>query len=206
MKRTPTASYRLQLHEHFGFADAQNVLDYLQALGVSDVYTSPYLCAEPHSLHGYDVVDPTRLNPELGSGEAYRSFTDAIAARGMGHILDIVPNHMGIGGGHNSWWNDVLENGPSSRFADYFDIEWAPPKAALRDRILLAVLGDAYGAVLERGELSLQRTGGAFFIRYFDHTFPVAPKSLIGVLERLDTGLVSRRARASKKWRASFPR
>ncbi len=178
-----TATYRLQLHAGFGFSHAEQIVDYLDALGISHAYASPYLAAEPGSTHGYDLVDPRRLNPEIGTFERYVAWTDALAARSMGHIADIVPNHMAASM-HNPWWTDVLENGPSSLYADHFDIEWHPPKDALESRVLLPVLGGQYGDVLERGELSLERKGGAFFIRYFERLFPVSPPSVASVLER----------------------
>jgi (1->4)-alpha-D-glucan 1-alpha-D-glucosylmutase len=151
-----TATYRLQLHAGFGFREARAVSDYLAALGVSHAYASPYLCAEPGSTHGYDLVDPRKLNPELGTDEDYVAWTDALAARGMGHVVDVVPNHMAATS-QNEWWSDVLENGPASLYADYFDIEWHPPKAVLTNKVLLPVLGAQYGEILEKGELAIER-------------------------------------------------
>src|SRR5204862_2527108 len=138
-----------------GFSDARAILDYLRALGVSDCYASSYLRAVPGSGHGYDIADPTQLNPEIGTDEEYWAWVHALEARGMGHILDLVPNHLGIARSSNPWWSDVLENGPSSRFARFFDIEWRPVKAELADKVLIPILGDQYGAVLERQELAL---------------------------------------------------
>ena len=178
-----SATYRLQLHKDFGFDDARAILDYLDALGVSHLYTSPYFVSQPGSTHGYDLVDPKRLNPEIGSEVAYVALTDALAARGMGHVVDFVPNHMAAST-ENPWWRRVLENGPASVYADYFDIEWNPPKEALRNKVLLPVLGGQYGEVLEKGELTLERTGGAFSIRYYEHAFPVNPNTYAPVLER----------------------
>ena len=160
--RVPLSTYRLQFHSGFTFRDARAVVDYLHDLGISDCYASSYLKAVPGSPHGYDVADPTRLNPEIGTDEDYWAWIDALHARGMGHVMDLVPNHMGIAKSANPWWLDVLENGPSSRFARFFDIEWHPVKDELADKILIPILGDQYGAVLERQELQLAYRDGAF--------------------------------------------
>ena len=178
-----TATYRLQMHRDFGFRAATAIVDYLAALGVSHAYASPYLCAQPGSTHGYDLVDPSRLNPEIGSEEDFRAWTRALAERQMGHVVDVVPNHMAASV-NNKWWADVLENGPSSVYADYFDIEWHPPKPVLENKVLLPVLGAQYGEVLEKGELSLQRNGGSFCIRYWERCLPVNPSTVTGLLER----------------------
>src|SRR5262245_5954323 len=172
--RIPVATYRLQFNARFTFSDARDIVDYLQSLGVSDCYASSYLRAVPGSGHGYDVADPTRLNPEVGSDDDYWAWIDALKARGMGQVLDLVPNHMGIARSANPWWLDVLENGPSSRFARFFDIEWRPLKAELADKLLIPVLGDQYGPVLERGELVLGYADGAFSVRYYDDVLPIA--------------------------------
>ncbi len=178
-----SATYRLQLHPKFGFAAAKDLVPYLDALGISHVYASPYFMAQPGSAHGYDLVDPKRLDPELGTEQEYLEWTEALAARGMGHVVDFVPNHMAAST-RNEWWRDVLENGQASIYADHFDIEWNPPKEALRGKVLLPVLGGQYGEVLERGELALERQGGSFCVRYFDHCFPVSPPSIAPLLER----------------------
>lgn len=180
---TISATYRIQLHAQFGFADAQAIVSYLDALGVSHAYASPYFVAQPGSTHGYDLVDPKRLNPELGSEESFREWADALTARGMGHIVDFVPNHMAAST-NNAWWHDVLENGQASVYADHFDIEWNAPKEGLRGKVLLPVLGAQYGEVLERGELKLERQGGTFCIRYYDKCFPVNPATTAPILER----------------------
>ncbi len=171
----PLATYRLQFNQDFTFDAASAIVDYLDALGVSHCYASSYLAAVPGSSHGYDVADPTRLNPELGDESAFTSWIARLRAHGMGHILDIVPNHMGIARSANPWWQDVLENGASSRFAPVFDIDWTPLKPELVDKVLLPVLGDAYGAVLERQEIQLEYEHGAFRARYYDTQLPVAP-------------------------------
>jgi (1->4)-alpha-D-glucan 1-alpha-D-glucosylmutase len=181
---TPRATYRLQLRAEFGFDDAAALADYLAALGVSHLYASPYLQAAPGSAHGYDVVDHSRVNTELGGPLAHERLTAALGEAGLGQILDIVPNHMAITP-ENAWWTDVLENGPSSRYAAYFDVDWDPPERKLRNTVLLPVLGDHYGRVLEAGELELAREGGSFVIRYFEHWFPVAPRTYDAVLERV---------------------
>ena len=179
--RRPLATYRVQLHKGFNFDDAAAVTDYLADLGVSDFYTSPYLKAAPGSMHGYDVLDHQQLNPELGGAEGHERFIAAVQARGLGHLLDIVPNHMGISAG-NTLWRDVLENGPSAQAARFFDIEWHPVKEELADKVLVPILGDRYGAVLERGELKLVLANGAFEIHYFDNVFPVNPRSYVQIL------------------------
>jgi (1->4)-alpha-D-glucan 1-alpha-D-glucosylmutase len=186
----PAATYRLQFNAAFTFDSATRIVDYLDALGISHAYASSYLCAVPGSPHGYDVTDPTRLNPEIGDTAAHERWTGALRARGMGHIVDLVPNHMGIARSTNPWWQDVLENGPSSRYAAIFDIDWHPLKPELVNKVLLPVLGDSYGAVLERQEISLEYLDGAFRVRYFDHTFPVAPGTYDQVLGTGATGLI----------------
>ena len=184
--RRPGSTYRLQLHAKFGFDDAARIVPYLRALGITDVYLSPVLESAPGSMHGYDVVDHGRLDPELGGEAAFERLARACADRGMGILLDLVPNHMGIGP-RNAWWLDVLENGPSSVWARAFDVDWKPLKPELDAKVLVPVLGDQFGRVLERGELRLARAGGSFVVRYFDHAFPVAPRSVPQVLRhRLD--------------------
>ncbi len=173
--RVPAATYRLQLHAGFTFRDATKIVPYLAELGISDVYTSPYLAANPGSTHGYDVVDYGRINPEIGTDADHRAFIEALKRHGMGHVFDCVPNHMGVGHGLNWWWHDVLENGQASPFAGYFDIDWRPLKPELLGKVLLPILGDHYGAVLERGELMLHFDEGAFAVLYYDNLLPIAP-------------------------------
>jgi (1->4)-alpha-D-glucan 1-alpha-D-glucosylmutase len=179
--RQPLATYRVQLHKGFTFDDAAAIAGYLQELGITDLYTSPILQAAPGSTHGYDVVDHTHLNVEIGGDEGYERFSSALGAAHLGHLLDIVPNHMGIGA-QNGLWVDLLENGPSSQTAHFFDVEWHPVKEELADKVLLPILGDRYGAVLERGELQLEMHDGSFRIRYFDNLFPVNPRSYARIL------------------------
>lgn len=183
MSRIPVATYRLQLHRDFGFDDAAAVADYLHQLGVSHVYSSPYLQAAPGSKHGYDVVDHHRVNEELGGSDAHDRFSKKLGACGLGQVLDIVPNHMAISGRRNTYWWDVLENGPSSRYASYFDIEWEVPEEKLRYKSLVPILGDHYGRILHKGEIKIERKGSEFVLRYADHELPAAPRSLPGILK-----------------------
>ncbi len=178
MSTPPRATYRVQLHGGFTFDDAAAIVDYLADLGVSHLYCSPFLQAAPGSTHGYDVVDHHVLNAELGGREAYERLCRALAARGMSQLVDIVPNHMAISGRENAWWWDVLENGRSSRYASYFDIDWDPPEERHRLRVLMPVLGDHIGRCIDRGEIQVLRVRGSFEVRYFDHAAPVSPRSL----------------------------
>ena len=193
----PLATYRLQFNRTFTFRDAAAIIPYLAALGVSHCYASPYLKARPGSMHGYDIVDHNSLNPEIGTPEDYEYFVDELHRHGMGQILDIVPNHMGVMGADNAWWLDVLENGEASEYADFFDIEWNPIKDELRGKVLIPVLGDQYGNVLERGELKLMFDSerGEFSIFYHHHRFPIDPGEYARIfshdLERLKQNLGS---------------
>ncbi|HSD59808.1 MAG TPA: malto-oligosyltrehalose synthase [Burkholderiales bacterium] len=182
--RVPLATYRLQFHKDFTLARATELVPYLHELGVSHCYASPLLKARPGSTHGYDIVDHNALNPEIGDAGDLERFVEALRARGMGLILDIVPNHMGVQGSDNGWWLDVLENGPASRYARYFDIDWAPLKEELRGKVLLPVLGDHYGRVLESGELWLEfdPARGELSVRYHRHRFPIDPREYPRVL------------------------
>src|ERR1700756_3404401 len=137
--RIPSATYRIQFNKDFTFRDATNLVDYLSELGITHLYASPILRSRHDSMHGYDVIDPTRLNPELGTEADFEALNQALRDRGMGLILDIVPNHMSASS-ENGWWMDVLENGPESAYAAYFDIDWHPPSRSLEGRILLPVL------------------------------------------------------------------
>ncbi|HLL21809.1 MAG TPA: malto-oligosyltrehalose synthase, partial [Kofleriaceae bacterium] len=177
----PVSTYRLQLHKDFTFAQAADIIGYLAGLGVAAIYTSPYTHAEQGSTHGYNVVDHAALNPELGPDDHVR-FVDAIQQHQLGHVLDFVPNHVGIGSGENTWWIDVLENGPASLYADYFDIDWRPPTLGLTNKLLLPTLGKQFGEALEAGELSVVRDGGRFFVAYYDRRWPVAPRTYRAVL------------------------
>ena len=171
------ATYRLQLHAGFTFADAERLVPYLRDLGVSHLYASPILTARAGSLHGYDVVDPTRVNPELGGEEGLRRLVAALRAAGLGLIVDIVPNHMAVGGSDNAWWQDVLRHGPASRYARYFDIDWTPADPALHGKVLAPFLGSPYGEALREGQLRLDPgQDGEPVIRYFDDRYPLCPR------------------------------
>jgi (1->4)-alpha-D-glucan 1-alpha-D-glucosylmutase len=180
------ATYRLQFHQGFTFRDAIALVPYLARLGISHIYASPLTEARPGSTHGYDIVNHGRLNPEIGSEAEFRALAAALAAHGMGLIVDIVPNHMGVGGGDNAWWLDVLEWGEASPYAAYFDINWDPLREDLKGRVLLPVLGDQYGAVLESGDIALRfdPAEGSFSAWYYDHRFPICPLSYPAILRR----------------------
>jgi len=184
-------TYRMQLHAQFGFRSAAEQVDYLHQLGISDLYLSPIFVAAAGSTHGYDVVDHSRLNPELGTNADFEALSRALRERGMGLCLDWVPNHMGNAPGQNPWWEDVLENGQSSLHAVAFDIDWAPLKDELADTVLLPVLPDQYGRVLERGDLRIELDGGRFFVRHAEQRFPLGPKSLLELVDsaQRSTGL-----------------
>ena len=159
--RIPGCTYRLQLNRNFNFRGATALCDYLDALGVTDVYASPILAARPGSAHGYDVIDHARLNPELGTESDLEALVGELrSSAGMGLMLDLVPNHMCIATSDNRWWNDVLENGRGSPYAPFFDIDWHPPKSELHEKVLLPVLGEQYGRVLENQEISHRLRGG----------------------------------------------
>src|SRR3984957_12011505 len=177
------ATYRLQFNKDFTFQDATRIADYLADLGITHVYASPILTARRGSTHGYDVTDPTRLNPELGTEADFHAFREKLRERGMGLILDIVPNHMSASS-ENSWWMDVLENGPESAYASYFDIDWHPPSRMLEGKVLLPVLGRPFGEALEHRELKLVLIGGKFLVQYFESLFPLAPSTYHLVLKR----------------------
>lgn len=179
--RIPLSTYRLQFNSDFRFSDAAAIIPYLHRLGISDIYASPYFQASAGSRHGYDILDQNTLNPEIGSEEEYEALVAALHAREMGQILDIVPNHMCIEG-QNAFWLDVLENGPSSIYANFFDIDWHPVKQELENKILIPILGDQYGAILENGELQLAFEEGSFFVSYYDNKLPIIPKSYSNIL------------------------
>jgi malto-oligosyltrehalose synthase len=182
----PRATYRLQLNASFTFQDATALVPYLSALGISHLYCSPYFKARPGSVHGYDVVDHNSFNPEIGTRKDFDELVATLRQHDMGHILDFVPNHVGIMGADNAWWMDVLENGKASRFADFFDIDWSPPNPALADKLLVPALGDPYGTILERGELKLKYESelGSFAMFYFQHRFPIDPRTYPIIIER----------------------
>ena len=185
------ATYRVQLHAGFTFDDAGALAPYLADLGVSHLYCSPYLQAAAGSTHGYDVVDHTRVNEELGGEAGHARMTAALRSQGIGQVLDIVPNHMAVAGRANAWWWDVLENGPASKYASYFDIDWDPPERKLIAQVLVPILGDHYGRVLENGELVLEREGGSFVVRYHEHELPISPRTVDDLLVRAEARVAS---------------
>src|ERR1035437_2430690 len=183
MRRVPNSTYRLQLHAGFTFDDAGRVADYLKRLGVSHVYSSPYLQASPGSMHGYDVVDHEKVNEEIGGEEGHKRFCDRLAHLGLGQVLDIVPNHMATGP-QNRYWGDVLENGPWSRYATWFDIDWQSAEVKLQNKILIPVLGDQYGRILSAGQFKVEHVGDLFEVSYMNNLLPLSPRSLTIVLSK----------------------
>ncbi|HEY8811242.1 MAG TPA: malto-oligosyltrehalose synthase [Candidatus Dormibacteraeota bacterium] len=177
---TPSSTYRLQLHSGFDFDAAVAVAPYLAALGVSHAYTSPYLQAAKGSSHGYDVVDHSRVNVELGGEEGHQRFCQALGENRLGQVLDIVPNHMSIAGRDNRWWWDVLRQGRRSRYAGYFDVDWNSPEPKLRGKVLMPILGDHYGRVLDAGDIKLVQEPDGLVLHYFEHELPIDPESLAG--------------------------
>jgi (1->4)-alpha-D-glucan 1-alpha-D-glucosylmutase len=204
---TPRATYRFQFHKGFTFADAEALVPYLDQLGISHVYASPITTARKGSTHGYDVVDPTRINPELGGEDAFRSLVAALRARDMGVIVDIVPNHMGVAGGENVWWNDVLAKGEGSDFARFFDIDW-------RERLVLPILGEPLAATIASGALKVEREGDRYVVvAYDEHRLPIrdedqattAHDDLQALLDRQHYRLASWRvANDELNWRRFF--
>ncbi|MDQ3186121.1 MAG: malto-oligosyltrehalose synthase [Pseudomonadota bacterium] len=191
----PRATYRLQLNRDFNLRQATALIPYLDELGISHCYLSPLLKARPGSRHGYDITDHSSLNPEIASAKDFQQFVAALKGCGMGQIMDMVPNHMSITGADNGWWLDVLENGPASRYAGYFDIDWYLTAEYLPGRVLLPVLGDHYGAILENSELKLAFDAelGSFSVFYYEHRFPIDPREYPRILsyglERLQARL-----------------
>lgn len=183
MRRIPSSTYRLQLHKDFTFDDAGSIADYLHDLGISHVYSSPYLQAAPGSMHGYDVVDHRSLNEELGGKPGHERFCQRLSEVGLGQVLDIVPNHMALGEQNRYWW-DVIENGAASPYASFFDIDWQPQEERLRNKVLVPILADQYGRVLEDGGITVVRNGDRFLVEAAGQTLPVAPNSLPIILAR----------------------
>lgn len=197
--RVPVATYRLQFNESFRFTDAKKIISYLCDLGITDIYASPYFKASKGSMHGYDIVDHNSFNPEIGTEKEYDALIAELRRCGMGQVLDIVPNHMCITSRENGWWMDVLENGPSSIYADFFDIDWDPVKKELKDKVLLPVLGEQYGTALENQELRLAFEEGAFCLHYYEHKFPIMPKTYTEILKHgLDH--LEKRLSAGDEW------
>jgi (1->4)-alpha-D-glucan 1-alpha-D-glucosylmutase len=178
------STLRLQFHRDFTFADAQRHIDYFAALGVSHLYASPITTSQPGSTHGYDTVDYTRVNPELGGEDGLRALVAALRTRGMGLIIDIVPNHMGVGGADNHWWLDILEWGRHAAHARYFDIDWHSPDPALRGKVLAPFLGESFGDALAEGKIALKfdDVEGRFHVDYYSHRFPICPSDYPKIL------------------------
>lgn len=177
---TPAATYRLQFHKGFTFLDAARIVPYLHDLGITHCYASPYLKATAGSTHGYDVVDHTQLNPELGTREDFNAWMNAMRKVGMSHILDTVPNHMGVGSDDNKLWNDLLKYGGDSGAGEFFDVAWKDsPRPELKSKVLLPTLGEPYGDVLEKGQLRIEcaNDGSGYVVAYFDRHFPLSPES-----------------------------
>jgi len=194
ISKVPSATYRLQFNREFTLESATAILTYLRELGISDIYASPLFQAGPESTHGYDVCCFTAINASVGTEEQFGDFTRARKANGLGMVLDMVPNHMGAALS-NGWWLDVLENGHESRYAAFFDIDWNPPNRSLRNKVLLPVLGDHYGKVLERGELQLKGNNGRISLAYFEHEFPIRkstiPPKLAAAIQAGDVAAVN---------------
>ena len=179
----PSSTYRLQLNHQFTFRQASGLVDYLCALGIGDCYLSPFLMAAEGSMHGYDITNPGRINPEIGTPEELRALSDQLKQRGMGIVADVVPNHLAIAGPANQWWWNVLENGPSSPFSRYFDINWNPPKRDLANKVLLPILGDQYGRILEGQQIAVHYERGELYATVYGKPLPLAPRSWGLVLE-----------------------
>jgi len=180
--RVPLATYRVQLGPDLTFDDVAALLPYLQDLGVSDCYTSPFFETSSTGSHGYDVNDHNQLRAELGGEPAFRRLATALGQRRLGLLIDLVPNHMGIACNRNTRWLDVLEKGPTAPSAIHFDIEWNPVKAELAGKVLLPILGDPYGTVLDSGQLKLVLDERGFSVRYYDTVLPLAPRSFARIL------------------------
>jgi (1->4)-alpha-D-glucan 1-alpha-D-glucosylmutase len=203
--KAPTSVYRLQFNNNFKFKDAVQMIPFLKALGAEAVYCSPYFQSAPGSYHGYDVTNPNRINPELGGEKNYKVFCKSLQKHGLRQIVDVVSNHMGISGKYNLWWRDVLEDGPVSRNAKFFDIDWEPEKKELNNKVLIPVLGDLYGQTLERGEIQLHFTSGSFSVQYADHEFPVSLVTYPVILEH-DISSLRNHKGLSLKHREEFKR
>ncbi|KQS48874.1 MULTISPECIES: malto-oligosyltrehalose synthase [unclassified Sphingomonas] len=194
---TPRATYRFQFHKDFTFADAEALVPYLDDLGISHLYASPITTARSGSTHGYDVVDATRINPELGGEDAFRSLVAALRTRDMGVIIDIVPNHMGVAGGENAWWNDVLTHGDDSEFARYFDIDW-------REKLVLPILGDPLAETLASGALKVEQVDGGYVLEaYGEHRLPIRDEDQATALTDDIAALIDRQHYRLASWRVA---
>ncbi|HEX3726997.1 MAG TPA: alpha-amylase family glycosyl hydrolase, partial [Pirellulales bacterium] len=199
-RQVPIATYRLQLSGHLSFEAVRQLVPYLSDLGVGAAYLSPFLRARKGSTHGYDVINHRQLEPTLGDEADFQRLAETLAEREMGMLVDVVPNHMNIDDPSNVWWQDVLENGPASVYAKYFDIDWNPPKGDLEGKVLLAVLGDQFGKVLEDQQLHLDYDDQRFVVRYFERRFPTDPRSWVAILKRAHH-LVSQRLEPEREER-----
>lgn len=206
MNPEPVATYRIQLRPGFGFEEAAALVDYLTDLGVSHLYTSPCLQAARGSTHGYDVVDPSRVNEELGGAGEHARLCEKLRAAGLGRVIDVVPNHMAIEGDQNPWWWDVLESGPSSRYATCFDVDWEASAERWPNKVLLPVLGDHYGRILEDGQLQLSHEAGVFILHYHEQQFPIDPSSLPPLLGRAAEACASENLAFLAQSHARLPR
>ncbi|WP_027213051.1 malto-oligosyltrehalose synthase [Burkholderia sp. WSM2232] len=184
----PRSTLRLQFHRGFTFDDAAKHVDYFAALGISHVYASPITTAEPGSMHGYDTVDYTQVSAECGGEAGLKRLVEKLHAHGMGLIVDMVPNHMGVGGSSNAWWLDILEWGRHSAYARHFDVDWHSPDPALRGKVLLPTLGAPYGDELVSGRIALHfaADSGRFYVGYGPHVFPVCPVDYASILNSAD--------------------
>jgi (1->4)-alpha-D-glucan 1-alpha-D-glucosylmutase len=178
LESIPLSTYRLQFNNRFHFEHGRDLIPYLHKLGVTHLYSSPILKARKGSQHGYDIIDHNQVNPEIGTEEEFRRLATGLKARGMGLLLDIVPNHMGVGYGKNPWWQDVLQNGRTSTYAEFFDIDWEPLKVELLNKVMLPILGQPYGADLEAGNIKAVFEGGTFVVKYFDKVLPIDPQTI----------------------------
>jgi (1->4)-alpha-D-glucan 1-alpha-D-glucosylmutase len=178
----PCSTYRVQLNAGFTFEDAASIVDYLDDIGITDLYVSPFLMARPGSGHGYDITQHSKLNPDIGTREDFHRMSDELGRHHMGLIADVVPNHMCIDHESNVWWWDVLENGPSSPYARYFDIDWRPPKEDLSGKVLFPILGDQYGRVLEDQQIQARYADGGFHVEVYDKKLPLTPRSWAVIL------------------------
>jgi len=180
----PLSTYRIQFHKGFRLEHAREIVSYLNDLGVSHIYASPFLEARPGSMHGYDIINHEQLNPEIGSEPELRALVEELNQYGMSIVLDIVPNHMGVST-NTPWWRDILQHGRASRYADFFDIDWHPLKPELHNKLLLPVLGDQYGEELEKGRFQIRNKDGELVVQYYDHDFPLDPQTLPLIFESL---------------------
>ncbi len=197
LSTTPRATYRFQFHKDFTFADAEALVPYLDEIGISHLYASPITAARSGSTHGYDVIDPTRINPELGGEPAFRSLVSALRARNMGVIIDIVPNHMGVAGGENTWWNDVLTRGEASEFARYFDIDW-------REKLVLPILGDPLAETIASGALKVEQADGRYVLEAYDeHRMPIRDEDQATAATDDIAALIDRQHYRLASWRVA---